>query len=336
MMEPLPKRRAAHRSLVVIVLAVVTMLVRSLPAGAADDSRPSADRGRSEQSPNPNIVAVLFSVSQTENARKQFRDVPNLDLLEIHGAPMIMHVYNALCRSRYIQRVIVVAAPEIEQKLDLGESPATSFLVDRGDAAQNVELGVDEISKGDLVMFIPSDLVLVTPEGLDRLIERVLAQEAVDIIFPIVSRENCERMYPEERRTYARFKEGQYTGAHVEFLRPDLFLDHADEVKANKNNFYDVYRMTSDTLGLVKFLGIKLSLKYVFGMLSPHDIEQHVFEKYSVTAKTIYWDDPDLSTDLSEPKDIQMIERVLQKRGCAGSNKVVLKLPSRAGTGQRQ
>ena len=181
-------------------------------------------------------------------------------------------------------------------------------------------------------MFIPSDLVLVTPAGLDRLIERVLAEESVDVVFPIVSREACERKYPEERRTYAHFKEGQYTGAHVEFLRPDLFLDHVDRVRANKDNLYNVYYMRQNTLGIVRFLGLKLTVKYLFGMLSPRDVEEHVFEKYSVTAKAIYWDDPDLSTDLSEPSDVQMIERALENR----EHKVVLKLRPHAGHGEER
>jgi hypothetical protein len=247
-----------------------------------------------------------------------------------------MHVYNALYRSRYIQKVIVVAAPEIEEKLDLAGNPDTSFMIDKGDAAQNVEFGIDEVSKGELIMFIPSDLVLVTPEGLDRLIERVMAEEAVDIVFPIVSREACERKYPNERRTYAHFKEGPYTGAHVEFLRPDLFLDHADQVRANKDNLYNVYYMRENTLGIVRFLGVKLTLKYLFGMLSPHDVERHVFEKYRVTARAVYWEDPDFSTDLSEPNDIQMIEQALEKREFADSNKVVLKLRSYGRDGQER
>jgi hypothetical protein len=190
----------------------------------------------------------------------------------------------------------------------------TSFVLDQGDAAANVQFGIGEISKGDLIMFIPSDLVLVTTDGLDELIERVLNEKNVDVVFPLVSRQECERKYPEEARTYGHFKEGQYTGAHVEFLRPDLFLDNVNEVKAQKDNLYNLYYMRKSTLGAARFLGVKLTLKYIFGTLSLHDIEQHVREKYDVTAKAIVWDDADLATDLSEPADIQMVCRALQQR----------------------
>jgi len=192
-------------------------------------------------------------------------------------------------------------------------------LLDKGDAAENVQFGIDAIAKGDLIMFVPSDLVLITPKGLDDLMERVLAEKDVDIFFPLVSRKACEEKYPDERRTYARFKEGQYTGAHIEFLRPGLFLDNADRVKANKDNFYNIYHMRKNTLGVARFLGLKLTVKYIFGTLTPNDIENHVSNKYQVTAKALYWDDPDLSTDLSEPDDIQMIQRVLEQRELAQS-----------------
>ncbi len=260
------------------------------------------------------VVAVLFSIGKTENSRKQFRKVPNIDMLEINGEPMIMHVYKALCRSKYVQEIVVVAAPEVKEALDIDENPAASFLEDKGDAAENAQFGIDKVAKNDLLMFVPSDLVLVTPEGIDRLIERVLLDRDVDIFFPIVSREACEEKYPEERRTYARFKDGHYTGAHIEFLRPGLFLDNADRVEAQKDKLYDVYYMRKDTLGIVRFLGLKLTLKYIFGTLSPREVEEHVFEKYSVTAKALRWDDPDLSTDLSEPDDIEMIQRALNQR----------------------
>lgn len=306
---------------IIVVLTVVTFIFpyELSHAVSADAAQSSDGAEQAQKHQDSRVVAVLVSVGQTENARKQFREIPNLDLLEINGMPMIMHVYNALCRSRYVQKIVVVAAPEIEKELDLKQDPPTSFVIDRGDAAENVEFGIDEVSKGDLIMFIPSDLVLVTPEGLDSLIERVLEEKDVDIFFPIVSQEVCEKKYPEERRTYARFEEGPYTGAHVEFLRPDLFLEHADEVKANKDSLYNVYYMRKNTLGIVRFLGLKLTLKYVFGMLSPHDVEQHVFDKYRVTAKAIYWDDPDLATDLSEPSDIPMIQRALEQRALAHS-----------------
>ncbi len=309
-----PKRSIALAVVCAAAVAALAFSPRTSRAADADAAPFTDDGGGMADGPDDRVVAVLFSVWQTENSRKQFRDVPNIDLLDVNGEPMIMHVYKALCRSKYIQKIIVVAAPEVEEALGLKDDPKASFLLDEGDAAENAQLGIDQIAEGDLIMFVPSDLVLITPRGIDDLLERVLGEKDVDIFFPIISREACEEKYPEERRTYARFKEGQYTGAHVEFLRPGLFLDNADRVQAQKDNLYNVYHMRKDTLGIVRFLGIKLTVKYIFGALSPSDVEEHVSDKYHVTAKALYWDDPDLSTDLSEPKDIQMIQRVLKQR----------------------
>lgn len=266
------------------------------------------------------VVAVLFSVWQTKDARTEFDNVPNLDLLQINGKPMIMHVYNAIRASKYIDKIMVFAAPEVEKCLNLKEDPKAVFYVDKGDAAANVLCGIGEVTKGDLLMFIPSDLPLVTSESLDQLIERVRVEKGFDLIFPLVSKEACERKYPEEARTYGRFKEGAFTGAHVEFLRPDLFLDNQDEVKAQKENLYNLYSMRKSTFGAARFLGIKLAVKYIFGNLSYHELEEHVYEKYEVTAKAILWENPDLATDVSEPADIPMISHALQQRAAAHSS----------------
>ncbi|RJP17057.1 MAG: hypothetical protein C4520_17805 [Candidatus Abyssobacteria bacterium SURF_5] len=296
------------------VVAVLIFLSLSAAGISSMASLPaSEDTGR----PDGRVVAILFSVWQTEDAKKHFRDVPNLDLLEVNGKPMIEHVYDALRSSRHVDKIVVFAAPEVERRLKLTDDPGTSFIEDRGDAAANLQFGVGEVEKGDLVMFIPSDLALVTSEGLDELIDRVLDERSVDLVFPLVSRQQCERQYPEEARTYGHFREGQFTGAHVEFLRPDLFLDNPDEVRAQKDNLYNLYYMRKSTLGAARFLGVKLTLKYVFGSLSIQDLERHVLEKYEVTAKAILWDDADLATDLSEPSDVQMISRALQQRAAA-------------------
>ncbi len=313
------------KSIILIALCVFS----TAPLLRAEEALSDQLKDGEESSPSERVVAVLVSVGRTENTRKMFADVPNLDLLEVNGVPMIMHVYNALRNSRYVQKIIVVAAPEVEEALEIEDDPVTSFVLDRGDAAENVRYGIDEISTDDLIMFVPSDLVLVTSEGLDRLIERVLEEKDVDLFFPIVSREVCERDYPEERRTYATFKEGEYTGAHVEFLRPELFLKNVDQVAANKDNLYNVYHMRKSTLGIVRFLGLRLTLKYLFGALSPRDVEQHILENYRVTAKAVIWDDADLTTDLSEPRDVQMIKRVLEKRSLAQSGQHTGDAPKR-------
>ena len=298
------------------IVALAAVIFGQTVALAADaDAAPLSEEAASQPTNGDiRVVAVLFSVGQTKEALKQFREVPNIDLLDVNGEPMITYVYNALRASKYIDKIVVVAAAEVEEALNLQGAANITFLEDKGDAAENVQFGIDQVATDDLVMFIPSDLVLITTEGLDRLIERVMAEKDADVFFPLLSREVCEEKYPEEKRTYARFKEGQYTGAHVEFLRPKLFLDNADRVEAQKDKLYDVYYMRQPTLGVVRFLGIKLTLKYIFGSLSPSDVEAHVFDKYSVTARTLYWDDPDLSTDLSEPSDIEMIQRVLEQR----------------------
>jgi len=113
-------------------------------------ARPASADSEPEMRQDKRIVAILFSVGQTRDAKEYFKGVANLDLLEVGGKPMIMHVYEALKQSRYIDKIVIVAAPEVEACLNLKEDPRTSFVVDRGDAAENVQFGAGQVEKGDL------------------------------------------------------------------------------------------------------------------------------------------------------------------------------------------
>ena len=315
-----PKKKAFAQVIIWVTLIIFLFQSTPIPAvGAVNTDESSASTEQTQECRDKRIVAVLFSVGRNKDILAHFDGVSNLDLFQVNGEPLIKHVYDTLRQSKYIQNIVVVATPEVEKKLDLEEDPNTSFVTDRGDAAKNVEFGIDAIQKGDLIMFIPSDLPLVTPEGLDTLIERVLQDKEVDVVFPLIKREIYESKYPDKERAYAHFREGQYTAAHVEFLRPDLFLEHTGEVSANKSSLYNVYYMRKNALGMVRFLGVGLTLKYLFGALSPHDVEQYIYNRYKFRAKALFWDDPDLATDLSEPSDIPIIDGVLQQRALAHS-----------------
>ncbi len=318
-------------SIMVVVLLFQGTSIRALGALDAEQSGNADKQAPAEK--DKRIVAVLFSVGQNKDILKHFDGISNLDLLQVNGEPLIKHAYDALHRSRYIQKIIVVATTEVERALNLKEDPMTSFVPDRRDAATNVEFGIGEICKGDLIMFIPSDLPLVTPEGIDCLIERVLQDKSVDIVFPLIRRDIYESKYPTKERAYAHFREGQFTAEHVEFLRPDLFLDHVDQVAASKSRLYNVYYMRRNALGMVRFLGIGLTLKYLFGTLTTQDVEEHIYDAYRVRAKALFWDDPDLATDLSDPTDIPLINGALQRHALVHSQNPPASPPALIGAG---
>lgn len=291
-----------------------------VPAGTAFSPPPDVhiDFGGDPPAPrqpvdkDTRIVAVVFSVNEMESIREEFPDVPNVDLMPIAGTPMIRRVIDGLRSSRYVDKVIVVGAPELPQALGLTDDPNVTFIEDRGDAAENVRYGIHTISRGDLVLLAPSDLPMLSGKTLDQLIEHARQYNEIDVFFPLIQRERCADTVAEEQR-FIHFKEGEFTGAHVEIVRPALFVDNPDDVANEKGTMYDVYHMRRDALGVARFLGLRLVVKFILRDLSPTDVVTRVYAKYHVRAQAFVATDPRLAADVHSPEVITRIEARLRE-----------------------
>ena len=258
------------------------------------------------------VVAVVFSVNQAKASRKAFPDVQNVDLMLLGGKPMITYVIDGLKASHYVDRIVVVAERGLDATLGYANDPRVRFIEDRGDAAENVRHGIGEIDRGDLVLLAPSDLPLLTAESINALVEHARRYENYDVFFPLIQRERCRGTVAAGQR-FIRFKEGMFTGAHVELVRPALFVDNAADVQGEKDTMYDVYHMRRDTLGIVRFLGLRLVAKFLVRNLSPADVATRLYLKYHVRAQAFVIDDPRLSADVHSRKVIPRIEAVLRE-----------------------
>jgi len=256
------------------------------------------------------IVAVVFSVAQHKPMRKAFPDVEQIDLMPVAGRPMIERVIEGLKTSHYVDRIIVVGDEHLQQHLPFGDDPMITFLVDYGDAAENVKHGISQIARDDLVLLLPSDLVLINGDAIDPLVDHARKNPDIDVFFPLVQRAHTEGT-PAEGQLFIPFKEGPLTAGHVELVRPALFVDNADDVKNEKKTFYDVYSIRTDALGIVRFLGLVLSVKFVVHQLSPGDIVRQIYVKYHVRAQGLISDDTRLVTDVYSTDVLPAIEALI-------------------------
>lgn len=64
---------------------------------------------------------------------------------------------------------------------------------------------------GRYVLVVSCDIPFLTPEAVQDFLSR--CDGTADVYYPIVSRAACERQFPGVRRTYARLREGTFTGA---------------------------------------------------------------------------------------------------------------------------
>ncbi len=290
-----------------------------LPAGTVFQPPDDSELNFGNDPPSPRqavddkdarVVAVIFSVNKVKAMRRAFPDTENIDLLPIAGRPMVAHVIANLKASPNIEHIILVADPVVEYALAIEDDPMVTFLEDQGDATENVKHGIHTIARGDLVILMPSDLPLIPAATIDNLVNHARQYEDIDVFFPLIQRERCTDEVSRRQR-FIDFKEGLFTGAHVELVRPALFVDNSEEVEGERNTMYQVYNMRRDALGIVRFLGFRLTMRFIFNNLSPSDVATRVYTKFHVKAQAFLSDDPRLATDVHSPKFLPYFEAAL-------------------------
>ncbi|GAJ23732.1 unnamed protein product, partial [marine sediment metagenome] len=87
--------------------------------------------------------------------------------------------------------------------------------------------------------------------------------------YPVITKENIIKKYPETERTYIKMKEGVFCGGNIVFFKPDVFFQ-------NKKLIKELFDNRKATWKYAKILGLKFILKFLFKALTLEEIEKRV------------------------------------------------------------
>ena len=215
----------------------------------------------------PNVVAVVLGGGQ--DALAAHAGVASKALVPLHGKPLGLYVLEALRKSSYVSQIIYVGepnplfAPYVDHVVPPGKGMADSL---RGglEAARAVST-----PEGRLLA-VSADLPWLTAEAVDHVLSAGAdSLNEAALIYPVVSKGTAEAQFPGQKRTYARFKEGTFTGGNLIVLRPSMvptllpFVDRA-------------YRARKNPLALAALIGPGILLKFVTGRLPLAVLERRV------------------------------------------------------------
>lgn len=252
------------------------------------------------------VIAALISVGSETDSKKFEGD--NIDLVEVNGKPLIWWAYQGLKNCADVDEIYVVGSPESIRatgaKFEKGD---LHFIESEEEAVKKLMRVVDLADENDIIINVPSDLPLLTPDDISALVDHVGKNPGGDYYLFMIRSEIYEKKYPEKKRVNFKFAEGELTAAHIQILIPRFF-------KRNKKQAVQFYRMRRKPLGMMKLLGGKLFGRYMRGKLSLRDIEQRTKEKVCCVMKISIIDEPDYATDLQRPKQKELIERVLKAK----------------------
>lgn len=225
--------------------------------------------------------------------------------IKIAGKPMVQYVLEALVRAREVASIYLVGPVD---ELKRYENPRVTVVESGEDIMENIRKGIQRCHT-DFVLVLTSDIPLITPSVLDELTARFEATGA-DFCYPVCLKEDVERKYPGSRRTYARVKEGMFTGGNVFFAKK--------EIAEKAWPFLTLMvRHRKSPAKMASFLGWRLLLKIALGRAGIGEIEDRVSTLLGIVPRAIPGAPPEVGVDVDKPADYELCSRALSSAGTA-------------------
>jgi len=239
------------------------------------------------------VDAVVLAGGSPDDPLAARYGVAAKTLVSVHGRPMVAYTLEALRATPEVGRVVYVGpAPEG------GLSPEPDVLLpDQGSMIANLEAGLAE-AVTPRVLVASGDNPFITAEAVRWLLEH--APDAA-LVYPIVPKEAVEQRWPGMRRTYARLREGTFTGGNLILLDKELFaraLPMARKIVALRKN----------PLALARLIGFGVLFKLLLGRLSVAELEQRAERLFGVPMRALVTPYPEVGVDADEEEDFKWFE----------------------------
>lgn len=238
--------------------------------------------------------AIILAGSSKEDK------LPDKAFVEINGKYMISYVIEALRGCDKIDKIAVVGdADKLKEKNIQG----IDMIIEQSDnIMDNVLKGVQPFKNDRRVLILSCDIPMLTKEAVCDFIEKAEATGA-DLCYPIVRKEDNERKFPDAKRTYARIKEGTFTGGNIFYVNPAII----DRLIKSARQFI-AYRKKPWKLG--KLLGGKILFLFIIGRLSIPHIEKKVEELFNIKGKAIISPYPEIGNDVDKKEEVKQLKGI--------------------------
>ena len=249
------------------------------------------------------INALILAGTQEKGSLEVAEKVDNKALIIIDSKPMIEYIVDALNNTENIDQILVVGPkkelhPYIGKKVKEILNPGNTIL-------ENMEIGLNYFNSADSLLLLTSDIPLITPEAIDEFL-RICTKRKAYIGYPLITKENIMKKFPETKRTYIKMKEGIFCGGNITFFKPDVFFQ-------NKKLIKELFENRKSTWKYAKILGLKFILKFLFKTLTIEEIEKRLTDIIGYNSIAVMVSYPEIMIDLDKLSDLKLIRKCLEK-----------------------
>ena len=225
-------------------------------------------------------------------------------MIDIGGRPMVAIVAEALRASEFIGSIYIVG-PKVLSGCKF--PPDTALLGSGATITEAICIGMNALGHSRKVMVVTADVPLLTPPAIDDFINRCLQVEA-DLYYPIVPRSIHETTYPGNSRTYARLKEGTFTGGNIFMVNPSIVpacLKQGERLIENRKN----------PLKLCHILGWSFVFQFLLGLLPLERVERRASYLLGIKGIAVLSEFPEVGLDVDKPSDLDFVRAILATGG---------------------
>ncbi|WP_457631145.1 molybdenum cofactor guanylyltransferase [Oceanithermus sp.] len=234
-------------------------------------------------------AVVLAGGSPADPLAARF-GVASKTLVPVRGRPMVEYTLEAL-RGAGIERIVYAGPPaELE--------PAPDVLVpDRGSLIANLEAGMAE-ARSERLLVASGDNPFITAEAVRWLLDN--APDAA-LVYPIIPREAVEKRWPGMRRTYARLRDGVFTGGNVIIIDKELFVRALPMARK-------IIELRKKPLALARLIGFGVLVKLLLGRLTIAELEARAEKLFGVPMRALVTPYPEVGADADSEEDFKWLE----------------------------
>ena len=234
--------------------------------------------------------ALVTAAGRLKPAEAQRYGTDIKALVRIGGATLLEILISALRQTPQIGRIVVVGPSAAR-----AGAGADVWIDERESGEENVFAALRS-ARTERAVFAASDLPFAKAASIERLIE--LMPVSADAAYPIFSREEFEGAFPGARSSFARLRDGEWTGASVFVVRPEFAL-------RNERLLRRAFGERKNLLALAGLLGPSLALRYAFNQLHVRDIVKRAEQLMRGSIVALRDADPGLAMDCDEAADFE-------------------------------
>jgi GTP:adenosylcobinamide-phosphate guanylyltransferase len=228
-------------------------------------------------------------------------------LIPISGAPMILHVAQALADSGYIGHLILVGL-DPGHKLDF--PLPTTYLAATGGIVETFVAGAKALERiypgAERVLLCSTDIPLITGEMIRYLVDTALGTGA-DVCYTVVPRETMEARFPNSGRSYARLRDGAFAGGDVHLINPRVLW-------SNRRLMEEIVGARKNNLMQARMIGFGFLLRFLFRRLTLAQGERKAESMIGFPCRIIPVRYAELGMDVDKPEQLDVIRAEVARR----------------------